>query len=284
MILSRKGFPKSRRLYRRQEYTSGLTLVEVMIALVLTGLILAAVYNLFSSQESTQVLVDQLSEMNQNLRIAANSILMDMRSAGYHVEGGIAISGEGQVNAIEVTDGGSGPDSVTVLYAVPGFETRGSKVQVFDPSSVEPRFIIEDCCPPVAGATVRSCTSSSPTCFCEGDLVIVTDGRTTRLTSIGEDDCPSDGPGTLPLDLEGEWRVFKAARRTYRVEGGILKVTDEQGQKDLVEGIEDLQITPTSSNNASYQVAITARTRKQVPGSGYRRRTITETVRVRNLD
>lgn len=276
MILSRKGFPKSRRLYRRQEYTSGLTLVEVMIALVLTGLILAAVYNLFSSQESTQVLVDQLSEMNQNLRIAANSILMDMRSAGYHVEGGIAISDAGQVNAIEVTDGGTGPDSVTVLYAVPGFETRGSSGE---------SFFIEDGCPPVAGATVRSCASSSPTCFCEGDLVIVTDGRTTRLFRLTSN--ASDGPGDLPLDLEGEWRVFKAARRTYRVEEGSLKVTDERGQgnpNDLVDGIEDLQITPTSSNNASYQVAITARTRKQVPGSGYRRRTITETVRVRNLD
>lgn len=281
MILNRTSFPKSRRLYNRQKYTSGLTLVEVMIALVLTGLILAAVYNLFGSQENTQVLVDQLSEMNQNLRIAANSILMDMRSAGYHIEGGTASSGtEVQVNAIDVVDGGTDPDRVTVLYAVPGFETVGT-------STGGTQLSIEEGCPPVAGATVRTCGQSSPTCFCSGDLVVITDGRISELRQLTSDASRGHGEVTINSDLvEGEWKIFKASRRTYSVEGTSLRVKDENTgiEQTLVEGIEDLQITPTSANNPSYQVTITARTRKQIPGSGYRKRTITETVKVRNLD
>lgn len=308
MMLRKILLPKSRQLDCAQHCTSGLTLVEVLIALVLTGLILAAVYNLFGSQENTQVLVDQLSEMNQNLRIAANSILMDVRSAGYHVEGGVASSGVGPVpvNAIVVEDGGSDPDRLTILYAVPGFETNGIR-DVFADSS---EILVEDGCPPVAGNTVRTCGQSSPTCFCNSDLVIITNGQVSSLFQLTSD--ATDGPGQLEIGSspynnssghtssgfpeegyrDGSWRLFKASYKTYRVDRTTnpnlpsLKFTDQSTgtEQTLVEGIEDLQINPTSPNNSSYQVAITARTRKPVPGSGYRRRTITETVKVRNLD
>ena len=288
----------------------GLTLVELLLALLLTGLILAAVYNLFGSQENTQVLVDQLSEMNQNLRIAANTILMDMRQAGYHVEGGVASSGLGQLRAIVVQDGGTtNPDELTVLYAIPGFEAKLTSSY----STPGGQASIDDGCPPVSGGITRTCHQSSPTCFCSGDLVIMTDGRTSsvfRVTSPAR-----DGPTQLVLGTSSSYndsdghegsgfpaggygegsRVFKAVLRTYRVDRTTdprlprLRVTEGiapeeiSSNQTLVDGIEDLQISPTGANNHSYEVAITARTRKAVPGSGYRRRTITETVRVRNL-
>jgi len=292
---------------RERRHIKGLTLVELLVALLLTGLILAAVYNLFGSQENTQVLVDQLSEMNQNLRIAANAILMDMRQAGYHVENGVASSGIGQLRAIVVQDGGPGnPDTLTVLYAVPGFETTLRA----DYSTPGAQASVKDGCPLCldSSANCRECDESSPQCFCTGDLVIITGGgnssvfQVTSNASYGStllDFGPSSsynnssehqGSGFTSYtgsEVSGA-RVFKAVRRTYRVERTTnpptLRVTEGTGnEQTLVEGIEDLQITPPGANNRSYEVAITARTRKAIPGSGYRRRTITETVRVRNL-
>jgi len=284
---------------RERRHIKGLTLVELLVALLLTGLILAAVYNLFASQENTQVLVDQLSEMNQNLRIAANAILMDMRQAGYHVENGVASSGIGQLRAIAVQDGGTGnPDTLTVLYAVPGFETTlGGEYST--PGAQAP---IEDGCP-LGLDEPRTCDQSSPQCFCNGDLVIITGGERSSVFQVTSD--ASDGSTSLDLGSSSpynnssghqgsgfteytEARVFKAVRRTYRVDRTTnppsLRVTEGTGsEQTLVEGIEDLQITPSGANNRSYEVAITARTRKAIPGSGFRRRTITETVRVRNL-
>lgn len=296
---------------------SGLTLVEVLIALLLTGIILAAVYNLFGSQENTQVIVEQLSEMNQNLRIAANSIFMDMRQAGFHVEQGLASSGQNPceesephpIPAICVKDGGTDrPDEVIVLYAVPGFETRLTS----EYSSPGTQASIEDGCPPVAGSTVRTCSESSPTCFCRGDLVIMTGGGFSSVFQVTSD--ASDGPIQLDLGSSSPYnsdghlergfpsggygigsRVSRAILRIYRVsldtEPPSLLVEDGSGVvQTLVEGIEDLQILPadpncsTDENCPIYEVAITARTRKEVPVSGYRRRTITEMVKVRNLD
>jgi prepilin-type N-terminal cleavage/methylation domain-containing protein len=201
MGLSKRKVPFRGRWAPAVGGSHGLTLVEVLIALVLTGLILAAVYNLFGSQENTQVLVDQLSEMNQNLRIAANTILMDMRQAGYHVEDGVASSGVGRLNAITVQDGGTGnPDQLTVLYAIPGFEANliGGYTT---PGAQAP---IDDGCPPVAGDTIRTCGQSSPTCFCSGDLVIMTDGRSSSVFQVTSDDA-ADGETQLELGGGGEF-------------------------------------------------------------------------------
>lgn len=295
---------------------SGLTLIEALIAMVLTGLILAGVYNLFGSQENTQVLVDQIAEMNQNLRIAGNAIIMDMRNAGNQVRssGGIQhvascgvtdpdfVAG---VPAVLVIDGETGqPDTVTVLYAVPGFETRIP--EGFEYSSPGSMLPVENPCP--GGAVIRGCEQSSPTCFCRGDFIILSDGERSSIFQVTGNAGVGDTLlqiGSSPYNQQqghqntgfqgygGDTRIIKAILRTYWIDRSenppVLRFAE--GVRDnfvnqgiLVEGIEDLQINPQGSNERSYEVALTARTRRPVPGSGYRRRTIVETVRVRNIE
>ena len=69
---------------RKQLYThSGFTLVELMIALAITGVIVAATYTAYISQQRTYGVQDQVAEMQQNLRAAMTIIADELRMAGY---------------------------------------------------------------------------------------------------------------------------------------------------------------------------------------------------------
>lgn len=302
---------------RTDENGSGFTLIEVLLAVVITGLLLAGIYNLFGSQEKSQVLVDQMAELNQNLRVAAAMIARDMRMAGYHVEQGFSTTAlAGDIRAITVTEGGDNPDTVTLLYADATVSTT----------------ILTDMGNESEGLQVASIIG-----FKKWDLVVITDGVNTSLfclTEVNSNDgilihnsdderCSPyndpDGHENFPQYAAGA-RVFKARLRTYSIDRTdpsrprlMLQEAPEVAQP-LVDYVEDLQLerarredgTPVEcidpdtlacSNNetdgamqvlinncTAYVLTITGRTRKPLPGiGGIRRKSITETVRVRNI-
>ncbi len=225
-----KGTIPGRNESRTKENHVGFTLVEVLLALVLTGILLAGIYNIFGSQEKSQVLVDQMAELNQNLRVAATMITRDMRMAGHGMENGQATrdsDGEPE-DAITITDG-----VITLRYGTDS-ENLG-----------------------------------------ENDLVLVTDGVSARILTYGQ--ASRSGSRIMRL-VEKEYRVDTCDDNPR--EYPCLKMNGQA----LVDYIEDLQVNPTTSNQRSYTVTLTARTRKPLPGiGGIRRRSITETVRVRNI-
>jgi prepilin-type N-terminal cleavage/methylation domain-containing protein len=61
----------------------GLTLIELLIALVLTAIIGGAVYQGVINQSRSFIQQDQLAEAQQNSRIAMDNILRELRMAGY---------------------------------------------------------------------------------------------------------------------------------------------------------------------------------------------------------
>jgi len=61
----------------------GFTLVEVLLALLMGGIVLAAVMNSFQSQHTTYLAQDQVVEMQENARVAMEMLVRDIRSAGY---------------------------------------------------------------------------------------------------------------------------------------------------------------------------------------------------------
>ncbi len=63
--------------------SKGLTLVELLVALVLTAIVGAALYQGLINQSKNFYLQDQMAEAQQNARIAMDAILKDLRSAGY---------------------------------------------------------------------------------------------------------------------------------------------------------------------------------------------------------
>ncbi len=61
----------------------GVTLIELLIVLVLSGLVVAGVYRLFIAQSKAYTVQDQVVEVQQGVRSAMEIILRDLRMAGF---------------------------------------------------------------------------------------------------------------------------------------------------------------------------------------------------------
>ena len=61
----------------------GFTLVELMIAMAISGFIVSAIYMAYISQQRTYTAQDQVAEMQQNLRAAMTILSNEIRMAGY---------------------------------------------------------------------------------------------------------------------------------------------------------------------------------------------------------
>src|SRR4030043_731514 len=62
---------------------NGLTLIELLIALVLSSILIAALYRVFISQQRIYMVQDQVADMQQNVRIALGQMTKEIRMAGY---------------------------------------------------------------------------------------------------------------------------------------------------------------------------------------------------------
>lgn len=62
----------------------GFTLVELIIAMAIGMVVLGALYSLFSVQNQTFFLQEQIAEMQQNARSGMEIMLRDIRMAGYN--------------------------------------------------------------------------------------------------------------------------------------------------------------------------------------------------------
>ncbi len=98
---------------------SGFTLVELLIALVLSIVIVGAVYATFNSQQKSFAVTNQRVDMQQQGRAAMNLLMRDLRMAGYLVP---------SMKAIRVVNhniqNGTTPasDELTVLYGDQAFD------------------------------------------------------------------------------------------------------------------------------------------------------------------
>lgn len=66
----------------------GFTLIEIMITLAISGIIMAAIYSAYISQQRTYLAQEQVVEMQQNLRAALDMLARETRMAGYDPTGG----------------------------------------------------------------------------------------------------------------------------------------------------------------------------------------------------
>ena len=62
---------------------AGVTLVELMIALVISSILTAAIYRTFVHQQGTYTVQEDVSDMQQNARVAVNRMLREIRMAGF---------------------------------------------------------------------------------------------------------------------------------------------------------------------------------------------------------
>ena len=61
----------------------GLTLIELLVAVTITGLLVGGIYRTFVSQQHTYTIQEQVVDMQQNVRLAINRMTRELRMAGY---------------------------------------------------------------------------------------------------------------------------------------------------------------------------------------------------------
>lgn len=78
--------------------TSGFTLVEILVVMTIFGVVIGAVYSLYLTHQKTAYVQEDVVDLQQNLRIAMDSITRDMRMAGMLVPLGTNPLANGSLN------------------------------------------------------------------------------------------------------------------------------------------------------------------------------------------
>jgi prepilin-type N-terminal cleavage/methylation domain-containing protein len=89
----------------------GVSLIELLVALVICGIVVAGSYRFFITQNKVYVVQDQVIEAQQNVRLAMEILLRDLRMAGY--------DDDNNNSTITITDPIVGPlrdDSITFSF------------------------------------------------------------------------------------------------------------------------------------------------------------------------
>ncbi len=72
---------------------AGFTLLELLIAVAVMGLVVASLLEVFTTQHRTYVVVDQVTEAQQSTRAVAHLLEHDLRMAGFMVPERAAVCG-----------------------------------------------------------------------------------------------------------------------------------------------------------------------------------------------
>jgi prepilin-type N-terminal cleavage/methylation domain-containing protein len=280
----------------------GLTLIELLVALAISGILMAAIYRTFLSQYKTYTVQEQVVDMQQNVRVAISRMMKETRMAGFgnvsSVLPNFTANGGPFNNIINPGDNvnnvdGQMTDQVTIIgafeqistlasQATPGTNTieLAGKASEFDDANS--RYIC------IGGLETHS-ISTDPV------------GNTITLNENVANRFPINSP------------VFKVKAITYRLrmdnrnpQMPVLTRednTDGGGSQVLAENIENLQFRyilkdgtetdlPASAdcpNIRMVRVTVHARTSVSDPEfkggtGGFRRRTIASNVNVRNME
>ncbi|MEC4686515.1 MAG: prepilin-type N-terminal cleavage/methylation domain-containing protein [Nitrospirota bacterium] len=98
----------------------GFSLVELMIALLITALVLGGIYTAFVVQQRSFIAQDQVTETQGSSKIAFDMIVNDIRNAGYGYPAAEAPQVNGYTSAITLGDA-LGPNGSDIITLVGGF-------------------------------------------------------------------------------------------------------------------------------------------------------------------
>ena len=112
----RGGTPVANHLQKRK---TGFTIIELLIALCISSILIAAAYRTFASQHKVYNVQNQVMEMQQGVRVTMDILVRDIRMAGFNST--VALSNPIAINPVEegIRDG---TDSIAVQYQYNGVE------------------------------------------------------------------------------------------------------------------------------------------------------------------
>jgi len=103
----------------------GFSLVELLVAMTITGVVMAAVFKIYTTQQDSYVLQEQVAEMQQNGRTAKYVMTREIRMVGYDPTGsnkfGFLSAGSNSIRFsmdIEVENGEPDPAGEVITYSL----------------------------------------------------------------------------------------------------------------------------------------------------------------------
>jgi len=272
---------------------TGATLIELLIALVLSSILVAAFYRTFIDQQKTYTVQEQVADMQQSVRVGIDQVTRQIRMAGYGLgETILASFGVTDINGFtniftpgnNVNNIGNNDDSITIIIAV---EVAKLTETVAQGSSV------------LKVSNGEDFNSDKQKYLClngvNNYLVQSVSGNTITLATPLSEGHLIDEPIFLIKAV-----TYKLASDTTNPNIPVLVKNDNTGDGDQViaENIEDLQfrytladgsVTDSPANPEDIRIVcanIKARTKMadtQSSSVGYRRRELTSVIKVRNL-
>jgi len=269
----------------------GMTLIELLVALVISGLLVGGVYRTFVSHQHTYTIQEQVVDMQQNARLAIHRMTRELRMAGFGgggVNAWATFFSKGPVYGAynNVVNPGADATSVTV---VEGYQTLVPTTLSVNATSGDTSIFVND-------------ASSFDTGVRQ--YISINGVESHRITQIAGNEIRFPGWDKLTNDhLAGE-KVYLVMAITYSraqlPDGKWALLRDDHlggGSQPVAENIESLQfayfdangnITANPPDIRMIQVNIVARTDQTDPdlakvGDGFRRRTLSSNIQLRNL-
>lgn len=259
----------------------GVSLIEVMIALVLTGIISTAILRLYSTQHKNYMVQDDVTGIQSAARASIDELTRQVRMAGYALPLGIP--------ALQAYN--TNPDTIVVTYSADGCQTSlavdmgsyysdlvcgtdvscfedGDWVFILDPDSGGGEFF-EISQVQTGAKTLQHATMTLSRAYDQGAIVVALNRIKFYLDTTSDPDHPA-----LMMELPGQPPVVYAENVTdlqfrYRLENGT--VVD---QPVLMTDVREVLISVTGrSNNPDYAYDEPL----------YRNRNYTSSVFVRNM-
>jgi len=162
---------------------SGSTLIEVLTAVVIFSIVLTAVFATFTFQKQSYTTQTRVAEMQQNMRVALDTLFRDIRMGGYGVDSDITIPASVVGSTIlmrgfQASDGGStASDGIYILYAYDMDNTVSNMQPTLTTSSVT-----------AGDAPVVFVTPGTGTRFAAGDVVLLNNGTAADLYQVDSSD------------------------------------------------------------------------------------------------
>lgn len=268
--------------------SKGVTLIELLIALVLSAILTGGIYRTFIHQQKSYTTREQVADMQQNVRVAINRMMREIRMAGFgNIQAVLPVTFPGigrtypnVVNSDAPVAGAltivSAIGGTAILTAQPGGPLASNQIQVntladFDTNNK--RYLS------IGGL--------------ESHFITAIDGANKILTL-------NTDVGNV-YQIGGKTPVFVYAIRaiSYAIipdaSGSPILKRDENtggGFQPMANNIESIEFhnpdgtIPLNPNSLSLQVTMTARTDRPDPelkdGGGYRRRQFTSIILQRN--
>jgi prepilin-type N-terminal cleavage/methylation domain-containing protein len=249
---------------------AGYGLVELLVAVVVLSIAMAAVVVVFAAQDRAYLRADTQATMEANLRLGMNMVTENLRNAKW------GVPTANLVNWITWVSGFTSNPTIT---------TNGSNPAVISVASATSQPVATLTAHVDAGATTLYVASSSQLNAGAQGLLLIGDSENALVTGVNSTALTID---TNPLTAgnQGLARAYPAGTPIYRVDVLTYQVNTTTAQllrddhhgggaQAAVEGITNLQVATVTAGK-QYDITLTARSPQVDPLT---RRTLTSSLR-----